>query len=54
MVEDHLASSAEVAKQAEQILKNQIAGMEDHHEREKQLWAEMKLQYEARALGPHD
>ena len=35
--EDHMASSAEVAKQAEQILKNQIAGMEDRHEREKQL-----------------
>ena len=31
--EDHLASSAEVAKQTEQILKNQIAGMEDRHER---------------------
>ena len=41
--EDHLASSAELAKQAEQILKNQIAGMEERHEREKQLWAEMKL-----------
>ena len=25
--------------------------MEDRHEREKQLWAEMKLQYEARAQG---
>ena len=49
--EDHLASSAEVAKQAEQILKHQIAGMEDRHEREKQLWADMKLQYEARAQG---
>ena len=49
--EDHLASSAEVAKQAEQILKNQIAGMEDRHEREKQLWAEVKLQYEVRAQG---
>ena len=35
--EDHMASSAEVAKQAEQILKNKIAGMEDRHEREKQL-----------------
>ena len=35
--EDHLASSAEVAKQAEQILKNQIVGMEDRHEREKKL-----------------
>ena len=42
-----MASSAEVAKQAEEILKNQIAGMEDRHEREKQLWAEIKLQYEA-------
>ena len=49
--EDHMASSAEVAKQAEQILKNQIAGMEDRHEREKQLWAEVKLQYEVRAQG---
>ena len=27
----------EVAKQAEKILKNQIAGMEDHHEQEKKL-----------------
>ena len=35
--DDHLASSAEVAKQAEQVLKNQIAGMEDRHEREKQI-----------------
>ena len=41
--DDHLASSAEVAKQAEQILKNQIAEMEDCHEREKKLWAEIKL-----------
>ena len=49
--DDHLASSAEVAKQAEQILKNQIAGMEDCHETEKQLWADMKLQYEAQAQG---
>ena len=49
--EDQLASSAEMAKQAEQILKNQIAGMEERHEREKQLWAEMKLQYEVRAQG---
>ena len=49
--EDHLASSAEVAKQAEQILKIQIAGMEECHEREKQLWAEIKLQYEVRAQG---
>ena len=26
-------------------------GVKDRHEREKQLWAEMKLQYEARAQG---
>ena len=31
--EDHLVSSVEIAKQAEKILKNQIAGMEDRHER---------------------
>ena len=49
--EDHLASSAEVAKQAKQILKNKIVGMEDRHEREKQLWAEIKLQYEVRGHG---
>ena len=46
---DHLAGREEVAKQAEQILKNQIAGMEDRHEKEKKLWAEIKLQYEERA-----
>ena len=49
--DDHLASREEVAKQAEQILKNQIAGMEDRHEKEKKLWAEIKLQYEVRAQG---
>ena len=49
--DDHLASRSEVAKQAEQVLKNQIAGMEDHHEQEKKLWAEIKLQYEVRAQG---
>ena len=42
--EDHLVSNAEVAKQAEQILKNQIVGMEGRHEREKQLWTEIKVQ----------
>ena len=49
--EEHLASSAEVAKQAKQILKNQIAGMEDRHEREMQLWAEMNynMRHEPRA-----
>ena len=35
--EDHLASNAELAKQAEEILKNQIAGMEERHAREAQL-----------------
>ena len=40
-----------MAKQAEQILKNQIAGIEDHHDKEKKLWAEVKLQYEVRAQG---
>ena len=45
--EDHLASSAEVAKQATKILKHQIAGMEECHMKEVQLWADMKLQYEA-------
>ena len=49
--EDHLASSAELAKQVEQILKNQIAGIEERHAREAQLWAEMKLQYKVRAQG---
>ena len=49
--EDHLASNAEITKQAEQILKHQIAGMEERHVREKQLWADMKLQYEVRAQG---
>ena len=34
---DHMASSAEVARQAKQVLKKQIAGMEDRHEREKQI-----------------
>ena len=30
---------------------HQIAGMEDRHEKEKKLWAEIKLQYEVRAQG---
>ena len=46
---DHLASSAELAQQVEQILKNQIAGIEERHAKEEQLWAEMKLHYEVRA-----
>ena len=46
-----MASKAEVAKHAEQILKNQIAGMEDYHEQEKKLWVEIKLQFEVRAQG---
>ena len=50
-LDDHLASNAEVAKQVEQVLKNQIAGMEGRHERGKQFWAEIKLQYEVRAQG---
>ena len=48
---DHLAISTEVAKQAGKILKNQISGMEERHEREMQLWAEIKLQYEVWAQG---
>ena len=45
--EDQLASRAELAKQAEQILKVQIAGIEECHTKEVQLWADIKLQYEA-------
>ena len=41
----------QILKLAEQILKNQIAGMEERHAREAQLWAEMKLQYKVRAQG---
>ena len=48
---DHLSSSADLAKQAEQVLKNQIAGIEEHHTKEAQLWADIKLQYEVRAQG---
>ena len=48
---DQLADQAEVAKQSEQILKDQICNMEDTHTREVQLWADMKLQNEARAQG---
>ena len=40
-----------LTKQVEQILKDQIAGMEERHMKEVQLWADMKLQYEARAQG---
>ena len=46
-----MVRSVEVAKQSEQILKNQIAKIEDRHEREKQVWADVKLQYEVRAQG---
>ena len=46
-----MAGREELAKQAEQILKNQIVGMEDRHAQEKKLWAKIKLQYEARAQG---
>ena len=49
--EDHLASSADLAKQVEQILKNQIARMEERQAKEAQLWADIKLQYEVRAQG---
>ena len=49
--ENQLDSRGELARQAEQILEDQIAGMEEHHVKEVQLWAEMKLQYEARARG---
>ena len=44
-------SKAELANQAEQILKNQIAGIEEHHAKEAELWAGIKLQYEVRAQG---
>ena len=49
--EDQLASRADLAKKVEHILKDQIAGMEERHTKEVQLWADMKLQYEARARG---
>ena len=49
--EDQLASRADLAKQAQQILKDQIANMEEHHAKEVQLWAYVKLHYEARAQG---
>ena len=38
--EDHMASNADLAKQVEQILKNQIVGMEERHAKEAQLWAD--------------
>ena len=41
--EDQLASRADLAKQAQQILKDQIANMEEHHAKEVHLWADMKL-----------
>ena len=49
--EDQLVSKAELAKQADQTLKDQIHNFEDIHAREAQFWADMKLQYEARAQG---
>ena len=49
--EDKVASRAELAKQAEKILKDQIAGIEERHAKEAQLWADIILQYEARAWG---
>ena len=49
--DDHLASREELAKQAEQILKKQMAGMEEHHQQEKKLWEGIKTQYEVRAQG---
>ena len=49
--EDKVASRAELAKQAEKILKDQIAGIEERHAKEAQLWADIKLQYEVRAQG---
>ena len=33
----------QILKLAEQILKNQIAGMEERHASEAQIWAKMKL-----------
>ena len=48
-LEDLLATRAELAKQAEQTLKDQIHNMEDTHAQEVQLWANMKLQYEAQS-----
>ena len=49
--EDQLVSKAELAKQADQTLKDQIHNFEDIHAREAQFWADMKLQYEAQAQG---
>ena len=49
--EDQLARRADLAKQSEQILKDQISNMEENHAKEAQLWADKKLQYEARAQG---
>ena len=50
-LEDLLATRAELAKQAEQTLKDQIHNLEDVHARQTRLWADMKLQYEAQAQG---
>ena len=41
--EDQLVSKAELAKQADQTLKDQIHNFEDIHAREATLWADMKL-----------
>ena len=49
--EEQLASRAELANQAEQIVKNQIARIEERHAKEAQLWVDIKLQYEVRAQG---
>ena len=49
--EDQLVSKAELAKQADQTLKDQIHNFEDIHAREAQFWADMKLQYEAQCQG---
>ena len=46
--EDQLVSKAELAKQADQTLKDQIHNFEDIHAREAQFWADMKLQYEVK------
>ena len=44
-----MSSRSELAKQAEQTLKDEINHLEDIHERETTLWKDSKLQYEVRA-----
>ena len=49
--DEHMANREELAKQTEQILKNEMAGMEEHHQQEKKLWEGIKTQYEVQAQG---